>query len=385
LGSQASSKGGGFGTYSKNFGTAAASLLQAEVVTSDGAVRVANACTHPDLFWALKGGGGGTFGVVTRVTLRTHDMPSNVGIVATSLQARSDAAYRELLSRFIDFYAVNLLNSHWGETATLRRSNRLEIGLEFQVLEEDKVRSLWQPFLSWLETSSESITMTPPLIRSAPTRRRWDPEFLHAEAPTAIKQDERPDAPLENIFWTANLAEAGHFIHGFESMWLPASLLHQDRRPMLVEALLAASRHWSVELHFQKGLAGGSGTALAATKETATNPAVLNAFCLAIVAGESPPAFPGLKGHEPNLDAARKDARSIEAATRALKSVVPEAPAYVAESSYFQSAWQTAYWGANYARLLEIKKRYDPAGLFFVRHGVGSEDWSPDGFTRLAR
>ena len=107
---------------------------------------------------------------------------------------------------------------------------------------------------------------------------------------------------------------------------------------MLVEALLAASRHWSVELHFQKGLAGGSGTALAATKETATNPAVLNAFCLAIVAGESPPAFPGLKGHEPNLDAARKDARAIEAATRALKSVVPEAPAHVAESSYFKSA-----------------------------------------------
>ncbi|WP_368042651.1 BBE domain-containing protein [Paraburkholderia atlantica] len=40
--------------------------------------------------------------------------------------------------------------------------------------------------------------------------------------------------------------------------------------------------------------------------------------------------------------------------------------------------------GANYARLLSIKKRYDPHGLFFVRHGVGSEDWSDDGFTRMA-
>lgn len=113
------------------------------------------------------------------------------------------------------------------------------------------------------------------------------------------------------------------------------------------------------------------------------NPAVLDAFCLAIIAGEGPPAFPGLQGHEPDLERARGDARSIEAAMRALKTVVGEVGAYVAESSYFQSQWQTAYWGDHYPRLLDIKKRYDPASLFFVHHGVGSEGWSADGFTRI--
>ena len=54
---------------------AAASLLEAEVVTADGEVRVVNECSEPDLFFALKGGGGGTFGVVTRVTLATHALP----------------------------------------------------------------------------------------------------------------------------------------------------------------------------------------------------------------------------------------------------------------------------------------------------------------------
>ena len=63
---------GGFGSFSKAFGTAAASLLEAEVVTADGAVRIANACTNPELFWALKGGGGGSFGVVTQLTLRVR-------------------------------------------------------------------------------------------------------------------------------------------------------------------------------------------------------------------------------------------------------------------------------------------------------------------------
>jgi FAD/FMN-containing dehydrogenase len=39
--------------------------------------------------------------------------------------------------------------------------------------------------------------------------------------------------------------------------------------------------------------------------------------------------------------------------------------------------------GANYSRLRTIKQQYDPDGLFIVHHGVGSEDWSADGFQRL--
>ena len=42
---------GGFGSFSKQYGTAAASLLEAEMVTADGKIRIANACSNPDLFW----------------------------------------------------------------------------------------------------------------------------------------------------------------------------------------------------------------------------------------------------------------------------------------------------------------------------------------------
>ena len=64
--------------------------------------------------------------------------------------------------------------------------------------------------------------------------------------------------------------------------------------------------------------------------------------------------------------------------------IVPEAGSYVAESDFFTPAWQQAFWGPNYPRLAAVKRQYDPAGLFFVYHGVGSEEWSVDGFTRLA-
>jgi hypothetical protein len=114
------------------------------------------------------------------------------------------------------------------------------------------------------------------------------------------------------------------------------------------------------------------------------NPAVLDAFALAIIAGEGPPAFPGVRGHEPDLDAARRHADEIGKAMRELRKVAPAAGAYVAESDFFEDRWQTSYWGPNYPRLLSVKKKYDPGGLFFVHHGVGSEDWSADGFTRLS-
>jgi FAD/FMN-containing dehydrogenase len=67
-----------------------------------------------------------------------------------------------------------------------------------------------------------------------------------------------------------------------------------------------------------------------------------------------------------------------------LLKIAPGAGAYFSESDYFQVNWQGAFWGTNYPNLLEIKRKYDPDGLFFVHHGVGSEDWSADGFTRRA-
>jgi FAD/FMN-containing dehydrogenase len=68
----------------------------------------------------------------------------------------------------------------------------------------------------------------------------------------------------------------------------------------------------------------------------------------------------------------------------ALRAVAPDAGSYVSESDYFLRDWQRGFWGPNYARLLRAKRRYDPEGLFFVHHGVGSEGWSEDGFATRA-
>lgn len=377
-------QGGGFGNFSKQFGTAAASLLQAEVVTADGAVRIANACSNADLFWALKGGGGGSLGVVTRLTLKTHELPAQFGAVFGTVRASSDTAFKRLAGEFMRFYASSLFNPHWGETVSFRGNNTLNISMLFQGLDDDQAAHVWQPFFDWIAKSPGDFQMPKAAkVIAVPAQRFWDPAFIQAHAPGVMTADNRPGAPAGNVFWSNDAAEAGQFLYGYHSTWLPASLLNEGERARLVDALFASTREWGVTLHFNKGLAGASNDARTATRDTAMNPAVLDAFALAIIAGEGPPAFPGIAGHEPDIRAARSAANRIAAASVALRTVVPRAGSYVSESDFFERDWQDAFWGAHYPRLLAIKKQYDPDGLFFVHHGVNSEQWSDDGFTRL--
>ena len=378
-------QGGGFGSFSKRYGSAAASLIEAEVVTADGQVRIANACTNPDLFWALKGGGGGSFGVVTRLTLRTHALPDFFGAVFGEITAASDAAWRALVARFVEFYAASLFNAHWGEQVSLRDGRRLKLSMVFQGLTQAQAEAAWAPFFDWVRARQEYSFSAQPSVVAIPARHFWDPEFFLKHAPELIKMDGRPGASPDHFAWSGDREQAGWFIHGYQSAWLPAGLLGKDRQAALVDALCAASSQWWVELHFNKGIAGAPQAALDATRDTAMNPAVLDAFALAIIAGGGAAAYPGTPGLTPEPARARGRADGIRGAMDTLLTAAPGAGAYVSESDYFQRNWQDAYWGRHYARLARVKREVDPDGLFFVHHGVGSEGWSRDGFTRLQR
>jgi FAD/FMN-containing dehydrogenase len=375
---------GGFGSFSKAFGLAASGLLEAEIVTADGAVRIANACTNPDLFWALKGGGGGSFGVVTRLTLRTHELPDVFGGVFGTIRAASDAAFRRLLARFVAFCAEHLFDHHWGETATFRPDNTLSVGMVFQGLERSRAEGAWKPFLDWVAGSPEDFTVVAPFgVLAAPARRLWDAAWIKRNVPGLAIADDRPGAPEGNMFWAGDAGQVGQFLHAYDSVWLPASLLSHDQQERLCEALFRATRRWPVALHFNKGLAGAPPEAIAAARDTAMHPSVLDAFALAISGAQGAPAFPGLPGPQPGLTAARRRAANVAAAMAELRALAPGAGSYVAESDYFNGDWQSAHWGPNYPRLLAVKKKYDPSRLFFVHHGVGSEGWSADDFTKL--
>ena len=91
--------GGGLGYLTRRFGWTADNLVEAEVVGADGQVRTASRERHPDLFWALRGGGG-NLGVVTRFTFQLHPVGPQVvgGLIAWPFERAEEvmAAYRTL-------------------------------------------------------------------------------------------------------------------------------------------------------------------------------------------------------------------------------------------------------------------------------------------------
>jgi FAD/FMN-containing dehydrogenase len=253
----------------------------------------------------------------------------------------------------------------------------------FQGLDKQQAEAVWRPFFDWVAAAPQDFTViSGPKIGALPAQHFWDAAVLKS-IPGLVLADDRPGAPADNIFWAGNLNEAGAVWYAYQSAWLPASLLETDRRESLADALFEAAKHRGVALHCNKGIAGATAEAIAATKDTAMNPAVVDAFALAITGGFGQPAYPGVPGHEPDVAAARTQAEAVDKSMDAIRKLLPRVGSYVWETDYFQPHWQEAFWGVNYERLLAIKGKYDPDGLFFLHHGVGSEDWSADGFTHL--
>lgn len=362
-------QGGGFGSFSRRYGTAAGNMLEAEVVLASGEIVVANETQHADLFWALRGGGGGTFGVVTRLTMRTHPMPGTLSTVRGTIRASGDAAFRRLLTELVRFLP-SLCNDRWGEQITLSGDNSAEFGMHAVDLADEQARAVWRPFLDWIDGQPGAFASTVS-VRTIPFGVHWDAGLRDQYSPGSISRDDRPGAPRERFWNATNQMEVSWYVLAYGSRWLPRRLL--DDADALADALFEASRPWLFQLHVNKALSGAAPEAVARDRGTAINPAVFDAAALALTASWQQYAFPGVAGHEPDAENAAVGARLVGQTMDVLRALTPGAGSYVNETDYFEPDWQDSFWGPNYPRLLEIKRRYDPQNIFRVHHGVGSE------------
>jgi len=107
-------QGGGLSSTSRKYGLGVDNALQFEVVLADGSQVVADACSHPELFWALRGGGGGTFGVVTAAVHRLHAVEPIVSLdFGLGWWGWANPPQREA---FVDFWVAESphLDARWG-------------------------------------------------------------------------------------------------------------------------------------------------------------------------------------------------------------------------------------------------------------------------------
>jgi len=139
--------GGGLGWLMGKYGLAADNLLAVELVTADGEVLEVDAASHPDLFWALRGGGG-NFGVVTSFTYRMHPVHTIVGgLIAHPLDAAPDMLrfYREAVAEASDDLSVfaGLVHAPDGSGA------KLSAMVVFHTGEPDEAERDLEPFKAW--------------------------------------------------------------------------------------------------------------------------------------------------------------------------------------------------------------------------------------------
>ncbi|CAK7203866.1 hypothetical protein SEUCBS139899_006615 [Sporothrix eucalyptigena] len=353
------SQGGGHSPLSSQRGMGADQVLSLQVVTADGQFRTASPTENTDLFWAIRGGGGSTFGVVTSMIIKAF--PDSTTAVATF-----DWGVRE----------SNIsLDTYWHGTASYfaHFANFTSQGLSGQFFlypQEGRPQGA--------DPDAKPRTSVAPLFGVGKTL----PQLKAAVQPWL---DEMQSLGIQmNTTW----AEFPSFYPAYYSQLAPTSLgvmpynmTYGSRliprasfdRATGLNATMAAFRVLADQGHMFNGFQ------LAPTLETgepvgtdgnAVLPAWRDALSHTIVFALWP------EDYSPAQQMAfRRDFATGSRGMELLRDATPGSGSYMSESDRLEPNFQEAFFGKNYARLLTIKQKYDPHGVFFASTGVGSEFW----------
>jgi FAD/FMN-containing dehydrogenase len=332
--------GGGIGLLDRAHGLTCDNLLSAEVVTADGRIRTCDAGRDADLFWALRGGGGGNFGVVTSFTFRTHPIRD----VEFYSLGWSFSAAREVFLAWED-WARTLPDEVWANLVFWTFApppNEISLsiaGLSFG--EGDDLRRRLDALVAAVGAA--------PLYRTQTATDYRDLLIGGAGCPTSKVSEchlpgQTPDGRLER---TAFAASSDIF-----DQWLPADG---------VDAMIAAIRR-----RHEEGGVGGvlmdlMGGAVNRVAPTAT------AFVHRSSVFTAQYYAPFRVGTAP---AVVDDAQTWAHGMRAVMKAWSSGRAY---QNYVDAAipdWRAAYYGANYARLVQVKAAYDPDWIFRFEQGI---------------
>jgi FAD/FMN-containing dehydrogenase len=329
-----STQGGGYGLAGRAFGMTADSVVSARVVTADGRLLGCDATHHPDLFWALRGGGGGNFGIVTDYTFRLWPV--------------HHASYY-----FIDYA--------WSDAAA--------------------VIEAWHATApAWPERISSVLSLT---TGAATPRVTVFGQYFGGE--TALHDTLKPltrAVPAASVTtgtesylplmlrWAGclGITEQACHLAGVTAGGTLARASFAAKSDYLRHALPRAGAHAVTRLIEQRqGAAQGSGALLFDAYGGSVNQVAADhtAFvhrneraCLQYL------AYWGTAAHAPSATS------WLEHAHRTLAPYVSGA-AYQNYIDPRRTDWRAAYYGANYPRLAHVKASYDPARLFRFAQAIG--------------
>ncbi|KAG0360738.1 hypothetical protein BGX24_005493, partial [Mortierella sp. AD032] len=342
--------GGGNGVLSKRHGLCVDNVLQYKVVTSDGELLVANAYQNQDLFWALRGGGPGTFGVVVEAVMRTHPPLKNIIKAQITIISLFGSAMDKIMREFLSHH------NQWGKegwSGYAFNVHKIVHMLKFNYYLPDgdltQSQASIEAFVSYAR-SFLGVIIIQNSVKSLPSYMEAVPSFL--------------DMPFNHIGINfaigSRLAPQTMFETPTGLDVLAAAIKEAQRDVKDIKALS------SIVMMF---IAGGQ-VSKGNSQDTSVQPAWRSALML--------PAVGITWNDDVSYQDQLKIQRALTKAVGRLRAITPGSGTYVNEADPNEPDWQDSLFGANYPRLRQIKHKYDPQGLFICRKCVGSEDWDDD-------
>ncbi|TAQ86932.1 hypothetical protein B7494_g4739 [Chlorociboria aeruginascens] len=334
-------QGGGHGPLASSHGLGADQVLEWEVITADGTLVTANSTHQPDLFWALRGGGPGTYGVVVSMTVKAYPdtYASSAYFTVLDNGTNTDTIYQaigeflKVLPSIVDagIYALWVV-----EPAGFFLMPAFGPGLH-----QDELDNILQPALEVL------------------TDLNLDYEYSSSENATFL-------ATYEALTSNWNVSD-----YNTGGRLIPRDLVSNN-----TDAVVQAIRNIGSQTLFS-GVSFNVKNAVSSPDEVAVNPyfreALFNVF-MGVAVNYTDWA----------VNIAGEDAIT-DYFLPPLEALTPNGGAYMNEADFQQPDFQSVFYGTHYEKLLSIKQKYDPDDVFYVKTGVGSDAWEeqPDG--RLCR
>jgi FAD/FMN-containing dehydrogenase len=296
-------------------------VLEFEVVIPSGEILIVNNDSYPDLFWSLRGGGGSAFGIVTKTIMKTYPKPTLYGV---NLDISASGTRDQLLDAMAYFWAMTPNMTDFGLVGypTIQHLSPYPGTLWAPGKSPQEIEAFWAPIAAKMTQLGAKVT-------AKATEKELD-QFLH---------------PITNLINLIPLPIGS----SMASRLIARNALNEKNiraiRTML-DKILAFNN-----MILPYPVAGGQ-VAANRNLDIGLNPAWRDAVMHMIVIGTDP-----------------------KTAIAAMDPLSVSHGAYISEASPTEADWKTTFFGppAHYAKLLAVKKKYDPKNTLWCSPCVGSD------------
>ncbi|KIW01005.1 uncharacterized protein PV09_07522 [Verruconis gallopava] len=333
--------GGGQTLFSSQKGLATDAVLEFSIVLPNGDIVTASACQNTDVFWAVRGGGGSTIGIVLNFTVKTF--PS-IPITSTTFGFSSPTLVNDAFWSALTYMATQMtmlvtagITMYASVVPPINESTSWSFSGKFMGLNQSSIdtRGYLAPIAEHFNVSYGSD-----ILASLTEIQEW-PSFYDWWS----KQVDATPMGIDLAFASRILDEK--------------ALNHPNFTDLIKQA------------------AGTGGVAFNGVSGPGTHayPADFNAACPAWRVGYVH-SIVGAVWSPFNTTAKSAAIENLTNVTSAaLRKLAPDTGSYVNEASPYEPNYQNAFWGSNYPRLLSIKRKLDPTDVFWCEACVGSERW----------